>query len=90
MIEKKVSGRFHGTFEEFIEEIKTDKAIIAQVPGTDVVMLNRKGFNNLTDLVAFEFIENWDFGDIIHIASYVGELRSVLFDTDEKTEKEEN
>lgn len=90
MVEKKVKGTYHGRIADFINDLESNNPIIAQVGGTDVVVLNKKGFNDLTDLIAFEFIEDWDIGDIIHLASFVSELRRVLFDTDEKTEKEEN
>lgn len=89
MVEKNVSGTYHGNIAEFIKDFKPSQPIIAQVNGTDVVVLNKKGFNDLTDLIAFDLIEDWDLGDIIHLANFVSELRRVLFDTDEKTEKEE-
>ena len=90
MVEKNVSGTYQGNIAEFIKDFKPSQPIIAQVNGTDVVVLNKKGFNDLTDLIAFDLIEDWDLGDIIHLANFVSELRRVLFDTDEKTEKEEN
>lgn len=90
MIEKNVSGIYHGNIAEFIKEFKPSEPIIAQISGTDVVVLNKKGFNDLTDLVAFDNIDNMDIGDIIKLAFFVSELRRVLFDEDDKTEKEEN
>ena len=90
MIEKKVSGTYHGTISEFVKDMGSDVPIIAQLSNTDVVVLNKKGFNDLTDLVAFDYIENLDMGDIIKLAFFVGELRRVLFEEDDKTEKEEN
>lgn len=90
MVERKVKGTYHGRIADFINDLGSNDPIIAQVSGADIVVLNKKGFNDLTDLIAFEFIEDWDLGDIIHLASFVSELRRVLFDTDEKTEKEEN
>ena len=90
MIGKKVKGTYHGRIADFINDSGSNDPIIAQVSGTDVVILNKKGFNDITDLVAFDFIEYCDLGEIIKLASFVSELRKVLFDTDEKTEKEEN
>lgn len=90
MVEKKVKGTYHGRVADFINDLGSNDPIIAQVGGTDVVLLNKKGFNDLTDLVAFDYIEDLDLGDIIKLAFFVNELRRVLFDTDEKTEKEEN
>lgn len=90
MIGKKVKGTYHGKIADFIGDLGPNEPIIAQVSGTDIMIINKKGFNDLTDLIAFEFIEDWDLGDIIHLASFVSELRRVLFDTDDKTEKEEN
>lgn len=90
MIKKKVSGTYHGTITEFVKDMGHNTPIIAQLSNTDVVVLNKKGFNDLTDIVASEFIEEYDLGDIIKLAFFVRELRKVLFDEDDKTEKEEN
>lgn len=90
MVEKKLKGTYHGKITDFINDLGSNEPIIAQVTGTDAVILNKKGFNDLTDLVAFEFIEECDLGDIVHLAAFVNELRRILFKTDAKTEKEEN
>lgn len=90
MIGKKVKETYHGRIADFINDMGSNEPIIAQVSGADIVILNKKGFNDLTDLVAFDFIEDCDLGEIIKLASFVSELRRVLFETDDKTEKEEN
>lgn len=56
----------------------------------DVVVIDRKMFNKVTDAVALNMIDELRDINVFYMAKFVRTLRGLLFDTYNKTEKEEN
>ena len=53
------------------------------------VTISRKEFMNMCDSLVIPEIDNLDFSDILLLGTFVSALRTLIFDTDKKTDKEE-
>lgn len=53
------------------------------------VTISRKEFMNMCDHLVIPNLDDLDFSDILLLGGFVSALRTLIFDTDKKTDKEE-
>ena len=78
--------------EKVLEEmIANGEPIFGQLGGnSNIVILDKHMFNKITDAIAFNLIDEYETIDVMMMGRFVSIMRRLLFDTDNRTEKEEN
>ena len=77
---------------EDVEEYKDPEEYLGEYRGSEETLrpitITKIDFNKACDTVVFN--NDYDIGDIFLLANFTSKVRTLLFDKDKKTEKEEN